>query len=99
MRRTRAIACLRRPTAAPGTVSGARSTAGAASGVEDVVKDDGASNAAGVSMESAMRAIVGILFRALLGDLGQGVRRGLLSRVRVLGTRVDLQLLDLGAAE
>ena len=37
--------------------------------------------------------------RTLLGDLVEGVNRGLLSSVGVLGTRVHLQLLDLGAAQ
>src|SRR4051812_7355038 len=88
------MACLRRPTAAPGTVSGGR--CGGSAGADSVLEE------AGVSMESAMRAmgvVTSLRSWRLLRDLVQGVLRRLLSRVRVLGAGVDLELLDLGAAE
>src|SRR3954462_11146967 len=95
IRRTRAMASLRRPTAAPGTLRTARGVAGAASTGLSVVKLEGA-----LSMESAILAMsVNPWGPALLSELVEGVRRGLLGSVGVLGARVDLELLELGGAK
>src|SRR5687768_3221290 len=90
-RRTRAMACLRRPTAWPPmlTTRGALGASAAGGSVEKL---------SGASMESAIFAMSDSP-RALLGDLVERVGGRLLRRVRVLRACVDLQLLDLGAAE
>src|SRR3954447_11123523 len=102
--RTRAIASLRRPVAAPGAVTacrrGARSTV---SVVYDALSSSAASTSStsigasvGVSVTNLLVANYG---RRLLRDLRDLERRWLLRGMRVVRPGVDLELGQLGAAE
>src|SRR4051812_49220854 len=96
--RTRQMASLRRPVAAPGLVAACRR--GAAS-VVSVVYDAVPASATGVSTTvSVVVSLTELLAKgALLRDLGDLVGDGLLRLVRVVRAGVDLELGQHRAAE
>src|SRR4051812_1105554 len=94
--RTRQIASLRRPVAAPGPVTACRRVAVS---VVSLVYDAGASPAASTT-GSVVVSLTELLAKgALLRDLGDLVGDGLLRLVRVVRPRVDLELGEHRPAE
>src|SRR6478736_1244312 len=104
--RTRAMACLRRPVAAPGVeTSRVRLVSPKAASVAEVSLVYSVSSGSSVSRTSSFTMSVTCLVAfyaaagGLLRNLGDLEGDGLLGRVRVLGTAVDLELGELLAGQ